>query len=281
LFPLGQPSYPGAEQILDRVRHRQVVADTRQLAVRECPTDLEREQRVAHCRVDQAPQQRARKAEAEPVVQELASRTEAERADVEACHRRSDRMLERGRPAGARREQIPHRGRLQPPGNEREHVQRMRVEPLDIVDRDHQRPGPGRAAQHVEEAESDRPHLRWRTDRVGTQDDDIQRPPLRCGQGVELVGADIVEKVDHGREREPRLGTAGPRRENPATASACRSDGGLPERRLADPGSAVERQRARAVGTVEEVEQQREFRLAPDRRRPPPSDGCQHCVLAA
>jgi hypothetical protein len=50
-----QPAHAHAEQVLDRLGHRQVVADARQVALRERPADLEREQGVAQGRVDQAP----------------------------------------------------------------------------------------------------------------------------------------------------------------------------------------------------------------------------------
>ena len=152
----------------------------------------------------------------------------------------------------------------------------MRVQPLEVVDRDHQRLTVGQSAQDVEQAERDRPQLGWRADRIGTQNGNLERPPLRARQGIELLASDLVEEVDERRKREPRVGAARPRAEHMRPGRTRRDDPGFPERGLAEPGPADQDERPGAIRAVKEVVQQSELRLSPDRLRPPPFDGCHH-----
>ena len=100
--------------------------------------------------------------------------------------------------------------------------------------------------------------------RLGPQQRDLERLPLRRRQRLELVRADPVEQVDQRGEREPRLGAASSRREHAQPALPGRADARLPEQRLPDSRLARENERARPVRGSEELVQQRELRLAAD-----------------
>ena len=269
----GQPSYARTEQVLDRIRHGQVLAGAGQVAFRERAPEFEREQRVAERRVDQAPKQMTREAETEPLVQKLPYPAQAQRTHLEALDaRRPDRPLERRRSTGALGEQEADGGRLEPWRRELQHFERRRVEPLHVVDRDQERPAIGQRAQDVEKTERDRPQLGWPTGRLGAQDRDLERSPLRSVQVPELRAVDPVEKIDEPGECQPRRRSVRTRREHPDPAPTRSGDTGLPERSSCrSPARRAGPRPGQSVGTGEELVQPRKLRLSPDRTR---SDTC-------
>ena len=271
---LGQRGDPRAEDVLDGLGDDQLAADRRRAARGERAPQLEREQRVAERRVRHAPQQRARHAHAEPPGEQPARRVEVERADVEPRERAAaERALERSHAARAAREQEADRRAVEPPRGEAQGLGGRRVEPLQVVDRDQDRTGGRQRPQTVEHAQRDRPRLRGVGRRLAAQQRDLERPRLRRGQPVEGVRADAVEQVDQRGERQPRLGVAGPRGEDPVPARPRAGDPGLPQGRLADAGRPGDQQRPPRAG--EERVERRELRLAGD------DAGCRAVVHAA
>ena len=141
-----------AEQVLDRVRQRDLPAGRSARGQRAA--DLEREQRVAERRVGDPPHERPRDGEPQPLGQQAARVVEPERPDLEALERTAfEHPLERRAPPGPPCEQERDAVVREPRRGERQRFGRGGVEPLEVVDRHHQR---GEPAQLVEHAERDR-----------------------------------------------------------------------------------------------------------------------------
>jgi hypothetical protein len=260
-----EPRHARAEQVFDRIRNREVLADLERLALGQRASELQCEQRVAKRGVDDPAQELPRQAEAEPVGQEAADRADAERADLETLQPFPlERPLQLGPAARTLGEEKANRLALEPARGERERLGGGRIEPLHVVDRDEERLVSGQRAQPVQESDGDRLRVRRCTDGLGPQQRDLQRAQLRGRQLCELVRADAVEQVDQRREGEPRLGAARPGGEN-AQAVLPRNVGpGLPERGLADARPAGQHERPRGLAGREELAQRGQLRLAAD-----------------
>ena len=81
----GQRRHPRAQQLIDRLRQRYVLADLEGAVREERAPQLEREQRVAERRLDDAPEDVPRETEAEPLGEQPLRRPRAERCDLEAA----------------------------------------------------------------------------------------------------------------------------------------------------------------------------------------------------
>ncbi len=102
---------------------------------------------------------------------------------------------------GAHRHQDPDRLVPQTASRERQHTDRGRIQPLDVVDRDDHRTGRGEGAEHGECRERHRPLVRWRTLDLCPEERGIERAFLRAGE----LGKFELEEVSEGREGEPGL----------------------------------------------------------------------------
>ena len=220
---------------LDRVGHRQVVAERRRPVPGERPPDLEREQRVAE-RASRTRRRRTWRGRLSRTARPGAARVAPKLRGPTS--RRVTRSLERALERGTRR-RAARRGGTRPPrrrgGAPRTRAPRRRsVEPLDVVDATSSGSRAASDAQRVQEAERDRVCLRRRRGRLGAKQRDLERAELRRRQPAQLVRADTVQQVDQRREREPGLGAAPSRRENrvpraarprcpPPRAWSCRS----------------------------------------------------------
>ena len=239
-----KPGDPGAEQVLDGIGKRKLLADCRLIRVDERPSDLEREQRIAERRVRDSAQEMAREAEPEPVAQHAAKRAEAERLDVDVLEPRAlECGLQRCRSPGAAREQEPDSGVPQPARGVGERLCGLSVEPLQIVDGDEHWLARSEVPQRVQTAHGVGMRLGSSRSRLGPHERHLERMRLRVGQS-ERLHVDPVEQVDQGRERELCVGLARSCREHAAFALARRIDAGLPQRRLSDPRPACENDRA-------------------------------------
>ena len=101
------------------------------------------------------------------------------------------------------------------------------------------------AVTESRQAEGDRVRFRRSARRIGPEQSHLQSLELRWRQPPELLLADPVEQVDERRRREPRLGSAPPRREHPQPPLPGEVDPGLPERRLPDSRPTREHERPR------------------------------------
>ena len=91
----------------------------------------------------------ARKCPLQPIADEVVGRAQAERADAEPGDLRGKGTLELGRVIAPPREENLKRLVLEPPQRERERIGRGDVEPLAIVDRNHDRAAFRQCHQHA------------------------------------------------------------------------------------------------------------------------------------
>ena len=243
----GQRRDARAEQVLDRVGDRQLLADRRQAALGQHAPDLEREQRVAERRVDDPPQQRPRQAQPEPLGEQprasrrgSAGRRRRARARARSSARSSARRApgaageqERDaarRPAGARRTPAP------PPTAASSHWTSSIATRSGAARGQRAQRVAGRRAP-IACGSGGAPPARGAAAPTSSA--------ARCGAGSASSAAlDAVEQVDQRGERQLRLGAARPRDEHAHAALARERDPRLPERRLADARLALEHERA-------------------------------------
>ena len=179
---LGELRNARAEQVLDPLRDRDLLADPRRvLGPPVSGRPLEQEQRVALRRVEDLAHDPAREVEAESLGQDPPGRAAAERADLERVPaERLDHAVERGSRPGSPGEEEGNLLVPEPPGGERQGLGGGPVEPLDVVDCDDERLPGRQPAQDVQEAERDRALSgvgRLRARRGGG------RPRARCAAG--------------------------------------------------------------------------------------------------
>ena len=207
-------------------------------------------------------------AQPEAIGQHPTGRAEAERADLETPRPSPrERLHQDGGTPGTLGEQKPDRLVLEPPHGERQRLGRRRIQPLDVVDGNQQRPPHRQRPQRVEEAERDRSGLRRNIGRLGTQERNLQRTQLRRRQPSQLLRAHTVEQIDQRREREPRLGLARAGGKHTQPSPARRSQPRLPQRRLPDTRPAAENERQLGRVGPDELEQDAELTLTADDRR--------------
>ena len=130
----------------------------------------------------------------------------------------------------------------------RQRAPRSGVEPLHVVDREHDGGLRGEPADRAEERDADRARIGGRPI-VRFQDErQRQRPALRSGKRLERLVQHRIEQVADGRERQRRLALGGHRLENAEAALLGVGDACPPERRLPHPRLALEHERRGGVG---------------------------------
>ena len=136
----------------------------------------------------------------------------------------------------------PTPGRVQPAHRVGEHLDRRRVEPLHVVDRDEERPGLAQPAQ--EGGGADRHRLgRQRVARPGAQQRDLDRLALRIGQLGQLrLGR--AEQIGDRRVAEQALVLGRLGHQHPPPLLDGLLDQRAPQHGLADARLAHERQHA-------------------------------------
>ena len=210
----------------------------------------EREERVPARGFVEAKERRPREASAELRLQDAVESARAERADAQVGRsalvertlqlRRRDAVTE---PAGEEDADVVLG---QSPQRKGERARRRRIQPLHVVDRDEERLAVGeqlqrRADGHGKGAEVDR-LLRV----VPQEQGDLERAPPRCRQLGQHVGERVLEQVSQPGMGDSELDLGGPGGEDAQPALPRRLDTGEPERRLPDPGLALQDERRRA-----------------------------------
>ena len=246
---------PRAHELLERLGNRQRL---NRIDVRvERAGQLQREERIPARRLVDPEQCLARK--------DLPSRSRrrpVERADAQRPQLQppdgvpGERLLERGRlrsvgePPG---EQQEHVVRAQPSHREAEGSRRRGVQPLQIVDRDEQRPVFGEQLDRAANGDPDRPRIHPLTRVLLAQERDLERTaPRRRQPGQDFV-EHVLEQIAEAHVREPALGLGRSRHEDAQPRRTRVVDTGPPERRLPDPRLALEHERGRhGVGPVDE-----------------------------
>ena len=115
----------------------------------ERPGELQGKERVAARDLVQSEHRRPRKCPLQPIANEVVGRAQAERADPQPGDLRGKGTLELGRVIAPPREENLKRLVLEPPQRERERIGRGDVEPLAIVDRNHDRAAFRQCHQHA------------------------------------------------------------------------------------------------------------------------------------
>ena len=134
----------------------------------------------------------------------------------------------------------------QSPEREPECVRGRGVEPLEIVDREHE-PVVGQKLQRAPHRDAERPLVDGSSFCVLDEQRHLERSALGRRQRRQRVVEDAVEQVAEADVRKRTLRFGWPRREHARPTAARLLDGGVPERRLPDPGLAFERDRERAI----------------------------------
>jgi hypothetical protein len=253
---------------LQAFRNRESPAVASTAALIEEPGDLQRVQRVPGRRLCDPDERRARKRPPQAPGDDPVQRGDRERPELEPLQapRMSD-AVEHVRVRRAQREERPDRLVRQPPERELDRSRRRRVEPLDVVDREHDLPGRGQLAEEREHRRSDQAPLRG-TVGLDAEQRDVERVALRARKGGQRLLGDRRHEVGEPGEREPRLRLCRARHEHRGAAPARPPNGLGPERRLADPRLADDRKRAGAAVAVDQERlDDRELGLPSDDRR--------------
>ncbi len=151
---------PGAHQLFEGDGERLSGLEL-ELAGAERACQLERKERVAAGELVKPPERRSRRHEAEPLLHQVLHGAQAQRREREALQaltRRRAIELERNWrvPAAVRHATRNAIGPVvDPPHGEAEHLSGGGVEPLHVIDGDHQRPVIGKPPEHRQQAERD------------------------------------------------------------------------------------------------------------------------------
>jgi hypothetical protein len=190
-------------------------------------------------------------------VQNLMRRADAERPDLDPLDPVAvERVLDGGRLlrlAEPPRPQQRDIGLRQPPQRKPDRTCRRGVEPLQVVDCDHQSVL-GEQLESAPDRNAERPLVDTGLRCILDQQGDLERPAPRRRQGRQHLVERTVEQVAEAGVGKRALRLGGPGREHTRPAAARLLDRGAPERRLPDPGIALQSDRDRASHRATPVE---------------------------
>ena len=276
----GEPAHARAEELLDAIRHRDVLSRPRHPPLAQRPANLEDEQRIPERRDHDATQHLPGQHQPEPIRQQPPRRAETEPTDLQSLKPpRLERTLDRRRTPGTPRQQQPHRHTLEPTDREHQRVRGRSIEPREVIDSDHKRLVGGQDAKRVQHTKRNRVRLPRPRRRLGPQQRYLQRRSLRSRHARQRSHVDPFEQIDQRSERQPRLRSAGPSQQHPQSALTRKLDPRLPQRRLPHPRLTGEHQSAIARTVPREIPQHGKLRLAPDhagKRRAGPIQHATH-----
>jgi hypothetical protein len=212
---------------------------------------LECEERIPARSLVDAEQRLARERPVEPVAQELVERTDAERPNPNALDRvPADGLVQSGwlrfvdRAPGQEETNVVC---AEAAKRERERARRRGVEPLDVVDGDHERCAIAEHLEDVANRDGERALVDAITLRVGSQHHDLEGTPSRWCERRQRVVECVLEQVAEPYVSEGPLRLSGARRQNAQALRARVLDAGMPEGRLPDSRIAVEHEHPCAV----------------------------------
>ena len=250
----------GCNELLQLLRHTQRL---RRVALgafgSESAPQLERVERVSARGLVQPEQGRPRHPPRQQRVKDLMRRADAERPDRQPLDPIGGECVLDVRAVLSRPARPDQRDAdvVRPAESEAERGRRGRIEPLEVVDGEHE----AFLCERLDRA-ADRDTERALVDRppVGVLDEQrhFESAAPRRGQRRQHLVEDPVEKIAEARVGHRPLRLGGARNEYPQAAFACLIDRGPPQRRLADPGLALQRERHRAAlpaAPVEEADQ--------------------------
>ena len=262
-----QGRQPPHDQLLQVGRDGERGAVVVLVVLRQQLSDLERVERVPARDLRDSHQGRPRKALAGAVGDHAVKRRNRERPELEPPDRAAE--LCRAEPLALRlrpeRHDHPHRAAGEPPGGEGEGRSRGRVQPVRVVDREHDPPVVGQRAEQRQQRRPDQAPL-GRPLARGLQHRDLERVPLRRRQVFEETRVELGQQVGQPGEREGRLRLGRAGREDERVELARQPDGGFPDSGLADSRLPDDRERGLAFVGPKELRDLGELGLATDER---------------
>jgi hypothetical protein len=232
----------------------------------EQPGDLERVERVAPGRARDANQRRTGESAAEGLADDPVQSSHRQRAEFEPLEelaRESDRPGPLG--LGTQGDDCPNRLVGESPDRELDRRGRRPVEPVDVVDGEHDRSLGGQCTQDGEDGRPDQPPT-GRARRLRLEKDDVDRLALRGRQGGHQARRNRREDVRESCERELRLGLGRSGHEHRGIGFPRPEHSVLPDRRLPDAGLADDGEHAGTAVVPQKRFDDRDLGLAPDDR---------------
>ena len=252
-LPCRRRERPGAagDQGLNVAGHRQRLARRRDPTLEQDAGDLQRKQGVTVGGLRDADQHRPRQRLAEPGPDDVVEGRNTQRADADPDDQAGWQRPLQGQAIGARITepaggQDPHARGPKPPHREVQHAGRWRIEPLQVVDCDQQRPPCRQLQQDAADRRRQRARVAQRAVGVAAQQRHLQRLPLRRRQAREEIVAKPGQQVGERGQRELGLALGGAAGQGGVAARSGALGGGLPQGGLADTRSALKHQRRRA-----------------------------------
>jgi hypothetical protein len=215
------------------------------------PGELERVERVSARDLMHTQKRRPRERPAEPCLQEAVCGAETEGADRQPLNALAlDRPIELRRLRSfpkATGEQQEDRLLAHPPQGKRQHARRGRIEPLEVVDSEHER---GLRSQNVQRAPDGHAECARIRAIGGILDEErhFERAAPRRRQRRQHTLERVLEEVAEAGVGKASLHLRRLRQENPESPRARGVDARTPERRLPDPRLALEQECRRSRG---------------------------------
>jgi len=153
----------------------------------------------------------------------------------------------------------------EPPQAERQGLRRGRVEPLDVVDGDHDRSPLAQKLQHVAHRHGNRAAIDGVIWGLLSEQRDLERAPPRRRQRRQHAVEDVLEQVAEPHVSETALRLRRTRRNHAHPLRPCVLHACFPQRRLPDPRLALEHERSEpSVDLTDESVERGEFLLPAD-----------------
>ena len=235
----GKVCEAGVERRVHPERHRRV-------HFRVGARELDGHEGVAAGELVQADDGGSGESPARPRGHHSADRVHGQRPEVDA--RDGTRRVLDGRGDVAAREEQPDVGTVEAPKRERERIRGCGIEPVGIIDREHERPLRGKEPERCRDGHRDGAWVRRRLAGVVEQKRHPERVLLRPGQARKHIVPHRLEEVAERRLCEPEFALGGPGLQHAVSAFAGLAGGSSQERRLADAGFALEHERGRTMG---------------------------------
>ena len=262
---LAEGAEPLVDELVQAPGNRQRVARGERRR-RERSRELQCVERIAAARVVQTPQRRSRERCVETIVEHASEGADGEWLEVERLHlalAERGGELARHRLVRAASQESVHGHAIQAPEGVSEGCSRRRIDPLDIVDCEHERRAVGDGEQSRPERDGDRGLLRRCVARILAEKRDGERAALRRRQLVLDLREAVREQVAHCGERDLCLGGDCGRREDASTFGSRTLDRCAPEGRLSHAGHAVDHE-GRGSRRVEPTVDRSELGVAAD-----------------
>ena len=267
----GKPGQAATKEVPQAFRHANRPPG-RRLRVRadQFAPELEGVKRISRGRLVQTRELGPGQLKPELLPEELMHPAQAERpyeTPVQPLPGKRMLKIERGRlSASTQRREQAHAVVSEPPQRHLEHGAGGRIDPLDVVQRHHYRPVDGEHPQDVDYGKPDRVRVGALLARLRQQERDRERVRPRRSNRPGGIDNDRAEELRKRRKRERCLRLSTPAGKDATETLPRLRDACFPQNRLADPGLATEKERARAaLNAVEEGRDRCQLLIPPDK----------------